>query len=169
MPPPDPLAPIVQALSFIAVPNPALQTPPQSPDDWTSGGATATDAAFYIPAQTLLGLVLGASSDLTLLGNGINTALTGIAAALASLAGDIGQLAAVEAEATTVLAGLQSVLGLVQPFAPQAAAGELQSASSLFGQLGTLLNDLPDLAVAAAELAELSQQLTAAAPLFPAS
>jgi hypothetical protein len=142
MPPPDPLAPIVQALSFIAVPNPALQTPPQTPDSWTSGGSTATDAALYTTAQTLLGLVLGASNDLTLLGNGINTALTGIAAALASMAGDIGQLA---------------------------AAGELQSASTLFGQLGTLLNDLPDLAVAAAEMAEISQQLTAAAPLFPAS
>jgi hypothetical protein len=117
----------------------------------------------------LLGLILGASSDLTSLGNGINSALTGLAAALASLAGDIGQLATVETDAKTVLNGLYLVLNMAKGFAPVAAASTLQSASALFGQLQTLLTDLPDLGVAAAEMAEISQQLTAAAPLFPAA
>ena len=115
------------------------------------------------------GLILGASSDLTSLGNGINSALTDVAKALASLADDIDELAAVEADATTVLNGLMLVLNMAQGFAPVAAAGKLRSASALFGQLQTLLKDLPNLAVAAAEMAELSQQLTATAPLFPAA
>jgi hypothetical protein len=169
MPPPDPLAPVVQALSFLAAPKPPLNSPPQTPDTWTSGSNTATDGTLYTPAQVLLGLILGASSDLTSLGNGINSALTGLAAALASLAGDIGQLATVETDAKTVLNGLNLVLSMAKGFAPVAAASTLQSASALFGQLETLLTDLPDLGVAAAEMAEISQQLTAAAPLFPAA
>jgi len=165
MPPPDPLAPVVQALSSIAKPNPTLSGSSQQPSDWTGGSNAATDGPLYTPAQLLLGLILGASADLTSLGNGINSALTGVAAALASLANEIGDLESASG-AASVLTGLQTVLGLVQGFAPPSAAGTLQSAATLFGQLNTLLADVT---TEANEMAELSQQLTAAAPLFPAA
>jgi hypothetical protein len=167
MPPPDPLAPVVQALSYLAAPNPAVNNPvgSQQPSDWTGGSNSATDGPLYTPAQVLLGLILGASADLTSLGNGINSALTGVAAALASLANEIGDLESASG-AATVLSGLQTVLGLIQGFVPPSAAGTLQSAGTLFGQLNTLLSDIT---LEANEIAAISQQLTATAPLFPAA
>jgi hypothetical protein len=125
---PDPIAPVIQALSVLVTPDPKLNTPPQPPSTWTGGSNTATDGTLYTPAQVLLELLFGASGDLTSLGDGINSSLTGVASALSSLAGEISNLA-----------------------------------------IQSLISAFPNLGVAAAELAELSQQLTAAAPLFPSA
>jgi hypothetical protein len=165
MPPADPLAPVITALSYLAQPNPTITSPPQQPSQWTSGSNNATDGPLYTPAQLLLGLVLGASPDLTSLGNGINSALTSVASALANFAGNLGILGADETTAVNVIGEMQTALSLVQAFAPAASSGIVGSASTLFAQLQTVLKNLP-IAQVAAELAELSQQFTAAAPLF---
>jgi len=167
---PDPIAPVIQALSFLVAPNPALnQANPQPPSTWTSGSNTATDGTLYTPAQVLLGVLFGASTDLTSLGNSINSSITGVANAIAGLADQLGNLAAVETEATNAFTALQTVLSMAQGVAPKSATGALQSASVLFQQIQSLISSLPSLGVAAAELGELSQQLTAAAPLFPSA
>ncbi len=167
---PDPIAPVIQALSVLVAPNPALNTAaPQAPSVWTGGSNTASDGSLFTPAQVLLSLLFGASSDLTSLGNGINSSLTGVAGALSGLANEIGSLAAVETEATNAFTALQTVFGLAQTVAPASATGAMQSVGVLFQQIQTLISAFPNLGVAAAELAELSQQLTAAAPLFPSA
>jgi hypothetical protein len=166
---PDPIAPVIQALSVLVTPDPKLNTPPQPPSTWTGGSNTATDGTLYTPAQVLLELLFGASGDLTSLGDGINSSLTGVASALSSLAGEISNLATVETDATTAFTALQTVLGLAQGVAPRSATGTLASVGALFKQIQSLISAFPNLGVAAAELAELSQQLTAAAPLFPSA
>jgi hypothetical protein len=75
----------------------------------------------------------------------------------------------VEQDATNALSALQTVLSLAQALAPSSGSNVLQSAGGLFQQLQNLLSIAGSIEKAAAELAELSQQLTAAAPLFPSS
>jgi hypothetical protein len=167
---PDPIGPVVQALSVLVAPNPALNTAsPQAPSTWTGGSNAATDGTLYTPAQALLGVLFGASGDLTSLGNSINTGITEVATVIAGIANQLGSLASVESEATGAFNALQTVLSLAQAVAPSSATGVLQSASGLFNQLQSVISALGSIAVAADELAELSQQLTAAAPLFPAA
>jgi hypothetical protein len=164
---PDPLAPIISAISVIAAPQPTLNTAsPQPPSAWIGGSITATDTALYIPVQTLLGLLFGASGDLTAVGNGIDTGLTGVASALATIATQTNAITASAADVQTVFSTLQTVLGLAQTLAPSGTTGVLQSAGGLFQQLQQVLSVVGSLPVAAAELAELSQQMTAAAALF---
>jgi hypothetical protein len=167
---PDPIGPIVQALSVLVAPNPALNTAsPQPPSTWTGGSNAATDGTLFTPAQALLGVLFGLSSDMTSVGNAVNTGLTDIAAVIAGIADQLGSLASIETEATTALDALQTVLSLAQTVAPSSVTGVLESASGLFDQLLSVIKALPSIGVAAAELGELSQQLTAAAPLFPAA
>ena len=166
----DPIAPIVQALSVLVAPNPPLSTTnPQPITTWTDGTNLATDGTLYTPVQTLLGVLFGASADLTSLGNGVNTALTDVAKVTAKIADQLGSLQSVEQDATNALSALQTVLSLAQAFAPSSGSNVLQSAGGLFQQLQNLLSIAGSIEKAAAELAELSQQLTAAAPLFPSS
>jgi hypothetical protein len=168
MPPTDPIAPIVSALSVLAAPNPALNTAsPQAPSVWTGG--SATDGTLYVPVQTLLGLLFGISGDLTAVGNGINTGLTDVANAVAAIAVQVASLAAAEGDAVEAFTALQTVLGLAQSLAPSGTTNVLQSASGLFQQLQSLISVLNSLPMTAAELAELAQQLTAAAALFPSA
>jgi hypothetical protein len=168
----DPLAPVIQALSVLVAPDPPLnRASPQQPGTWTGGSNTATDGTLYTPAKALLGVLFGASADLTSLGNSINTGLTDVATVIASIAGQLGSLAAVEAQLTGptgALTALQTVLGLAQMVAPSSTTGVLQSAEGLFQQIQSIIAAY-SLAGAAAEMGELSQQLTAAAPLFPAA
>lgn len=167
---PDPIGPVVQALSVLVAPNPTLNAgAPQPPSTWTGGSNQATDGTLYTPAQALLGLLFGLSSDMTAVGNAINGGLTDVASVIASIADQLGSLAAIEADAATAFAAIKTVLGLAQAVAPSSATGVLKSASGLFDQLNSLINALGSIGVAAAELGELSQQLTAAAPLFPAA
>jgi hypothetical protein len=170
---PDPIGPVVQALSVLVAPNPnpdlATVNPVPPPSTWTGGSNTATDGTLFTPAQALLGVLFGLSSDMTSVGNAINGGLTEVATVIASIADQIGSLAAVEAEATSAFGALKTVLGLAQAVAPSSATGVLQSASGLFDQLNSIIKSLGSIGVAAAELAELSQQLTAAAPLFPSA
>ena len=166
----DPIGPVVQALSVLVTPNPALnKVSPQPTSTWTSGTNTATDGTLFTPAQALLGVLFGLSSDMTLVGNAINGGLTEMATVIAGIADQIGSLTTIEAEATSAFGALKTVLGLAQSIAPTSANGVLQSASGLFDQLNSILTSLCSIGVAADELAELSQQLTAAAPLFPAA
>jgi hypothetical protein len=166
----DPIAPVVQALSILVAPNPTLNTAsPQSPATWTSGSNTAIDGTLYMPLQLLLGLLLGASSDLTSVGNGINSALSDVGNVVATIANQLDTLAAVQADAEQAFTALNTVLNLAQSVAPSSSTTVLQSAAGLFQQIQSLMSSLPSLSLAAAELGELSQQLTAAAPLFPAA
>jgi DNA repair ATPase RecN len=165
----DPIATVVQALSVLVTPNPALSTTPQPSAMWTDGTNVATDGTLYTPVQTLLGVLFGASTDLTSLGNGVNTALTDVAKVIAKIADQLGSLQSVEQDATSALNALQTVLALAQALAPSSGSNVLQSASGLLQQLQNLLSIAGSIDKAAAELAELSQQLTAAALLFPSS
>jgi hypothetical protein len=130
----DPLAPVIQALSVLVAPDPPLnRAGPQQPGTWTGGSNTATDGTLYTPAKALLGVLFGASADLTSLGNSINTGLTDVATVIASIAGQLGSLAAVEAQLTGptgALTALQTVLGLAQMVAPSSTTGVLQSAEA---------------------------------------
>jgi len=167
---PDPIGPVVQALSVLVAPNPALNTAsPQPPSTWTGGSNAATDGTLFTPAQALLGVLFGLSSDMTSVGNAINTGLTDTANVIASIADQLGSLASIETQATGAFSALQTVLSLAQSVAPSSATGVLASASGLFDQLQSVIKALGSIGVAAAELGELSQQLTAASPLFPAA
>jgi hypothetical protein len=164
---PDPIAPVVQALSVLVAPFPKLiSATPQPPSTWTGGSNAATDGTLFTPAQALLGVLFGLSSDMTSVGNAFNSGLTEIAGVIASIANQLGTLTA---DAAAAFNALQTVLSLAQSVAPSSATGVLKSASGLFDQLQALINPPALIGVAAAELGELSQQLTAAAPLFPAA
>jgi hypothetical protein len=166
---PDPIGPVVQALSVLVAPNPALNTAsPQPPSTWTGGSNAATDGTLFTPVQALLGVLFGLSSDMASVGNAVNTGLSEIATVIASIADQLGSLASIETEATGAFSALQTVLSLAQAVAPSGATGVLESASGLFDQLQSVIKALGSIGIAAAELGELSQQLTAASPLFPA-
>ena len=163
----DPIGPVVQALSVLKAPNPTLnKTSPQQSSTWTGGSNAATDGTFYTPARALLGVFFGLSSDMTSVGNAINGGVTGVASVLAGIADQLESLASIESTATEAFNALQTVLSLAQTLAPSSATGVLQSASGLFNQLQSVITALGSIGVAAAEIGELSQQLTAAAPLF---
>jgi hypothetical protein len=88
-----------------------------------------------------------------------------VAAAMASLADGIIALenAPLAADAPKVLEGLQTVFGMIAALVPR-TAGTLQSASTLFGQVNTLLGQFT---LEVKDIAAISQQVTAIAPLFP--
>ena len=168
---PDPLAPVIQALSVVVTPNPnpnlKTASPLPPPSTWTGGSNQATDGAIYTPLQVVLALFFGLSSDLTSVGQAINTALTDLAGALSGVADNVNSIASTVADAKSAFQGIQTILGLAQMLAPTSANGVLKSASGLFNQLESLLDALSSIGIAADEVAELSQQLTGAAPLFP--
>ena len=164
---PDPIGPVVQALSVLVAPNPALNTAsPQPPSTWTGGSNAATDGTLFTPAQALLGVLFGLSSDMTSVGNAVNTGLTDIAGVIASIAA-LGSLATIETEATGAFSALKTVLSWLSRLRPAAPTG-CGTASGLFDQLQALISALGSIGVAAAELGELSRPPAAAAPLFPA-
>jgi hypothetical protein len=167
---PDPLAPVISAISVLAVPQPTLNTAaPQPPSAWLSGSTTASDTALSLPVQTVLGLLFGISGDLTAVGNGANTAVTAVASAVATVANELGSLSSIEGSVQTVFSTLQTVLALAQMLSPTATSGALQSVSGFFQQLNNVLAAVGKLELTVAELAELSQQLTATAALFPSA
>jgi hypothetical protein len=164
----DPIATIVQAISILVAPSPALNTAnPQASTIWTDGSNVATDGTLYAPVQALLGVLFGASDDLTSVGKSVNTGLVEVADVIATIAKEFSILASVKAEATSAFSALQTILTLAQTIAPSSATGVLQSAGRLFQQMQSLISALSSIELAAAELGELSQQLKAAAPLFP--
>ncbi len=166
--PVDPIAPVVTALSILVTPNPALASPPQAPSVWE--GNTATNGALYTPIQTLFNVVFKASSDMTTVSQGINTALTDVAKVITTIADNLSSVGSLT-DVTSAMSALQSSLALAQSLAPGSATTVLSSGSGLFQQLQNMLSAIGaaggTVQQAAAELAELSQQLTALAQLFP--
>jgi hypothetical protein len=164
--PADPIAPVVAALSVLVTPNPpppaAAPYPP--PSTWES--QTATDGTLYAPIQTLLGVLFSVSSDMTTVGKGIHTALADVAKVVTTIADNLGAVGSL-ADVTKAMTALQNSLALAQALAPGASTAVLNSASGLFQQLQNLLSSVGTIEQAAAELAELSQQLTALSQLFP--
>jgi hypothetical protein len=170
--PPDPIAPVISALSFLVTPNPAtLASPPQAPSTWE--GSTATDGSLYTIIQPLLNTLFSISS-LTSVGSAVSTALTDVAKVISTIA---DKLASLEGSlpsgtsATDIMNGLQSALSMASTLLPSsagsAAGSALSSASQLFSTIQNLITAVGgDLAKAAAELAQLSQQITALAALF---
>ena len=162
----DSIAPIIQALSVLVAPNPALDpNNPQVASKWTDGSSAANPGTLYVPVQTVLGVLFGASQDLAAVGNGVNSALTQVSSFVGTIADELSNLPAVE-EAINVFSALQTVLNLAEALSSGSTGGVLQSASGLFKQLQSLMLTVT---LAEAELGELSQQLKAAAPLFPKS
>lgn len=170
--PPDPIAPVITALSFLVTPNPAtIAATPQPPSTWEGGAAT--DGSLYTPIQGLLSAVFSISA-LSSVGGAVNTALTDVAKVITTIADQLSNLATslpAGASATDIMNGLQSALTLAGTMLPGGATSAASSALSSAGQLFSTLQNLitavgGDLAKAAAELAQLSQQLTALAALF---
>jgi hypothetical protein len=166
--PPDPIAPVIAALTFLAAPKPTLASPPQAPSAWEPPN-TATDGTLLAVLQPLLS-TLFAIPSLAPVGTAVNTALTDVAKVISTIA---DKLAALEGSlpagtsATDVMNGLQSGLSMANTLLPSGASTALSSASSLFQTIQNLITAVGgDLATAAAELAELSQQITAMAALF---
>jgi hypothetical protein len=166
--PPDPIAPVVQALSFIVTPNPVPPTaaPYPAPSTWESG--TATDGTLFAPVKTLLGVLFQVSPDLTTVSKGINGALLDVAKVVTTIADNLASIGSLS-DVTKAMTALQNSLSLAQSLAPGSTAVTLTSASGLFTQLQSLLSNVTTVEQAAAELAQLSQQLTALAGLFPTS
>jgi ABC-type transporter Mla subunit MlaD len=161
----DPILPIINALSGLVAPNPTFD-PSLPPTAWTSGSSVAKRGTPYAALQALLSLLFGLSGGLTQVGNGVNTALTEVAGLIANLANQLGQLKSVEAQLAGVFTALVEVLELTQSISPGSTASVLESVSAFFNQVQMLISVM-GLSAAADELAELSQQLTAAANLFP--
>jgi hypothetical protein len=164
----DPLSPVIGALSLLVAPNPTLNTAtPQNPSAWVGPSPpppAATQESLYSAIQPLLGALFAVSSDMTTVGQGVNKALTDVAKVVATLA---TTLATVTGDVGSAMSGLQQGLAMAQTLAPGSASVVLTSASSLFKTLQDLLSSVSSVDEAAAELAELSQQLTALAGLFP--
>jgi ABC-type transporter Mla subunit MlaD len=169
MPPvPDPIAPVVSALTVLVTPNPAAVTsPPQAPSAWEPPN-TATDGSLYAPITALLDVLFAASSDMTTVGKGINTALTDVASVVTKIADQLAALPSIT-EATDAMNALQSGLALAQTLAPSSASAVLTSGSNLFQTLQNLLSATGSIDQSAAEMAQLAQQLTALSQMFPAS
>lgn len=166
MPPVDPIAPVVTALSVLVKPNPAppASAPYPAPSTWE--GNTATNGTLYTPIQTLLGVLFSVSTDMNTVGKGVNKALTDVAKVVTTLADNLHSIGNL-ADANSAMTALQNSLSLAQALAPGSTTTVLNSASSLFQQLQNLLSSVGSIDQAAAELAEFSQQLTALAKLFP--
>jgi hypothetical protein len=164
---PDPILPIINALSSVLVaPNPAITSTTSGPITQWSGAATNGSA--YTPIQTLLGVLFHASSDLTTASKAINGGIAEVVTVLNKIAGALASLPSA-ADAASALSGLQQALALASTLAPGAAAPVISSGSALFTQLSDLLSSVPSPQHAADELAALAQQMTALAALFPTS
>jgi methyl-accepting chemotaxis protein len=172
MPVPDPIAPVVSALSVLVTPNPVPPTaaPYPAPSVWEGG--TATNGTLYTPIQTFLGVLFHVSPDMTTVSKGINTALTDVAKVVTVIADNLANVGSLT-DVTSAMTALQNSLSLAQALAPGSTTAVLNSASGLFQQVQNLLSSIQaaggTIGQAAAELAELSQQLTALAQLFPTS
>jgi hypothetical protein len=166
---PDPIAPVVQALTLLVAPNPALNTAsPQPVTTWTSGATTATKGTLYVPLEVALALLFGLSSDLESVGKAMNMAVTDVAHALATIANQMDAVTgATTTQLTSAFNAIESVLSLAQSLAPSSARGALGSASGLFQQLQAVISAATSIEVSVDELGELSQQLSGAAQLFP--
>jgi hypothetical protein len=166
MPPVDPIAPVVAALSVLVTPNPPPPATAPYPPPSTWEAQTAKDGTLYTPIQTLLGVLFAVSSDMTTVGKGINTALTDVAKVVTTIADNLASVGSL-ADVSSAMTALQNSLALAQALAPGSTTAVLNSASGLFQQLQNLLSSVGSIDQAAAELAELSQQLTALSQLFP--
>jgi hypothetical protein len=162
----DPIAPVVSALSVLVTPNPAPPTTAPYPPPSTWEGNTATNGTLYTPIQTLLGVLFSVSPDMNTVGKGINTALTDVAKVVTTIADNLATVGSL-ADVSSAMTALQNSLSLAQALAPGSTTAVLNSASGLFQQLQNLLSSVSTIDQAAAELAELAQQLKALAQLFP--
>lgn len=162
--PADPIAPVINALSVLVTPNPAAAT--GAPSQWEAPH-NATDASLFGPIQTLLTLIFGASTDIKTTGQAIHKSLTDVAGVVQSIADGLAGLPSAT-DAMNAMNALQQGLALAQTLAPGGASTVLSSGSALFTQVQNLLSATNDIGVAAAELAQLSQQLRELANLFPA-
>ncbi|GGH11480.1 hypothetical protein [Silvibacterium dinghuense] len=169
--PPDPIAPVVTALSFLVTPNPSTISSGDTPSTWE--GSSATDGSLYSVLQPLLNTLFSISS-LQSVGSSVNTALTDVAKVISTIADKLASLEGslpAGTSATDVMNGLQSALSMASTLLPSsagsAAGSALNSASQLFTTIQNLIQAVGgDLTQAANELAQLSQQITALAALF---
>ncbi len=162
----DPLAPIISALSNVVTPDPqTIGSPPQAPSAWEPPNTT-TNGTLYNTLQPFLNLLFGIT-QLQPLGSGLNTALTDVATVLSNLADKLAN----PPTGTTVAdasAALNQALTQAEAVLPSDVASQLSSVtSSLVTTLQNAVTAVGSLNQAAAEIAQLSQQFTALAALFP--
>ena len=173
---PDPIANAIWLLAILATPNP----PPNSalpPTAWVgstapSSGATRTQP-LYDTIQSFLGVIFTASPDMKTASSDIKSALADVANVLGAIATNIPTTGTVLTDFNNAMTALQESLALAQSLAPSSATAVLTSASGLFQRLQAQLTAIANTPAAGAinqvvaELAQLSQLITALADLFP--
>src|SRR6266568_3002386 len=103
----DPIAPVVNALSFLVAPNPALpaSSPFGPPSKWEGG--SATKKPLYTPIQTLLGVLFAASTDINTVGKGVRAALAEVVKVVDAIADNLATLPSFD-DAKSAMTALQS-------------------------------------------------------------
>ena len=164
----DPIGDIVAALvsAKLVTPTPKdIAEPPQAVVQWD---VAASPDTLLTTIATLMQLVYGASSDMHAVGDEMSTALTKVADVVKSLAQGLATVGDSVGDVSAALDALQKALALAQTLAPGSATTVLTSGSQLFTQLQGLIATAGSVTKAAAELAQLSQQLrTLATSLKP--
>lgn len=160
----DPILDIVNALTFLVTPSPAVPTTTAvDPGSWTAAPPPGTA---YSDVKTLLNVIFTASPDLTTVSKTINGGIGDVVPILNKIASALYGLSATTT-AASALSGVQQALSLASTLAPGAAAPAISSGSALFTQLSAMLQKVPNPQIAADEIAALAQQMTALAALFP--
>jgi hypothetical protein len=175
---PDPIANAIWLLAVLATPNP-LPNPALPPTAWVgstapSSGATPTQPLYGV-IQSFLGAIFTASTDMQAASNDIKSALADVAKVLGAIATNIPTTGTVLTDFNNAMTALQNSISLAQSLAPSSATAVLTSASGLFQRLQAQLTAIANTGTAGtinqviAELAQLSQLITAIADLFPPS
>ena len=175
---PDPIANAIWLLAVLATPNP-LPNPALPPTAWVgstapSSGATPTQPLYGV-IQSFLGAIFTASTDVQAASNDIKSALADVAKVLGAIATNIPTTGTVLTDFNNAMTALQNSISLAQSLAPSSATAVLTSASGLFQRLQAQLTAIANTGTAGtinqviAELAQLSQLITAIADLFPPS
>jgi subtilase family serine protease len=173
---PNPIGNAIWLLAVLVTPNP-LPDPALPPTAWfgsnaPSSGATPTQPLYSI-IHAFLRAIFTASPDMQTASNDIKSALADVASVLGIIATNMPMTGTALADFNNAMTGLQNSLALAQSLAPGSTTAVLTSASGLFQQLQAQLTAIANTGAAGtinqvvAELAQLSQLITALAGLFP--
>jgi hypothetical protein len=169
---PNPIARAIWLLAILVTPNPVPASPIQVPGVWVGSGApSATQTQpLYGTIKLFVHAIFSASSDMAAVSADIKSALAEVAKVLSNMATTMPTSTPVT-DINNAMAAVQNSLALAQSFAPGGAAAVLNSASGLFQQMQAQLTAIVNMAtvidLAVADMAQLSQLLTALADLFP--
>lgn len=159
----DPIKPVIKALAVLVSPQPTmdLDNPPPSPpapSTWEPPNA-ASGTGILTLVGTLMQALYGASTDMHTVGIDISNALDEVTKVVNKLADALHDVSSHTTDVTQAMDGLQQALALAQTLLPGDGSTVLDSASKLFKQIQDLLTAAGSIDLAAAELAQLGQQL----------